>query len=137
MGRFLKSCMRGSALLEPMEFEDADCYGEPVVLEAEPGIVYVGTEVLVTGLPIEVANTVPRYAELDNDFLVSDGNHFCLGLSFCTEQWSFSLQCWTQAIATHPYCLVVISGLMFARASTCVPTPEVKKLAMCFQFGSI
>ena len=94
MGRFLKSCMQGSALLGPIELEDPNGYGEPVVLEAEPCIAYVGTEVLVTGSSIEVAYTVPG-----NDSVVGGGNHFCLGLSFRTEQWSFSLQCWTQAIA--------------------------------------
>ena len=136
MGRFLKSCMQGSALLRPIEFEDHNGYGQPVVLEAEPCIAYIGTEVLVTGSSIEVAYTVPGNAELENDLVVGGGNHFCLGLSFRIEQWSFSLQCWTQAIATHQCCLVTISGLMLARAGTCVPTSEAKRLVICFQFSS-
>ena len=41
----------------------------------------------VTGSSIEVAYTVP--AELENDLLVGGGNHFCLGLSFRTEQWRY------------------------------------------------
>ena len=91
---------RGGVPLGPIEFEDPNFYGEAVVLEAEPGIAFVGTDVLVTVSSIEVACTVPGYAELENDLLV--GNiRFSYGFVFgptcsntrCCFSYVFRLVC--------------------------------------------